>query len=124
MYFCGGNNLTPVPEIVRFLVEIGVDVNKKEKDGLTALFYGTMSGHSTIIDILARSSDIDPDIKSNVKVFYPIFLNILEPGILSPTCFFVLIPIPRVVFPRNLSYFSNSDNYKHVPLYYWKRILR
>eukprot|EP00494_Astrolonche_serrata_P034618 UN34887 len=56
MIYSGGSSLhprSPIPNIVRFLVDLGLNTNKKEKKhGLSALFYAVASGSTETIDLL------------------------------------------------------------------------
>jgi ankyrin repeat protein len=68
-------------ELIEFLLDQGIDVNRRDADGMTALCYAIRDDRSKVIKFLLDRDDIDPNLP-DIDGYTPLFHAVME-GTLS-----------------------------------------
>ena len=64
-------------ELIEFLLDQGIDVNRRDADGLTAFCYAVRNGRSKVIKFLLDRDDMDPNLP-DVDGHTPLFYAVME----------------------------------------------
>jgi ankyrin repeat protein len=68
-------------ELIEFLLDQGIHVNRRDADGLTAFCYAVRDGRSKVIKFLLDRDDIDPnlpDVDGDTSLFYAVMEDTLS----------------------------------------------
>ena len=76
-YLCGLCKVVN-EEIIRPLIQKGIDINKQDHEGQTALMWAVKSGHIDIVGYLLKHPELDMKIMDNQK--RTVFMRVIQSG--------------------------------------------